>query len=128
MSYHCHYPFKIISLIRWKLRQLWIERINKLSCHLFFCFFFLLYSFLLCLRSSLLPYLCKCCPIGIRRPSPSAAYVSAVPQHGQRFHEDLQPNLHDAAHWTLVGMSSILGAHVAGIPSKLVGGHQRITG
>lgn len=51
-----------------------------------------------------------------------------VPEYGQRLHEDLQPDLHDAADWTLVGMSSIPRAHAAGIPSKLVGRHQRITG
>ena len=54
--------------------------------------------------------------------------IDAVPEHGQRLHEDLQLDLYDAAHRTLVGMSSVPGAHVARISAQLVGRHQRITG
>ena len=54
--------------------------------------------------------------------------IDAVPQHGKRLHEDLQPHLHDAADWTLVGLPPIPGADAARISAQLLGRHQRITG
>ena len=54
--------------------------------------------------------------------------VVAVSEYGQRLHEDLQPDLHDAADWALVGMSPVSGAHAPRIPAQLLGGHQRTPG
>lgn len=39
-----------------------------------------------------------------------------VSEHGQCLYADIQPDMHDAANWTLVGVSSVFGADASGIP------------
>lgn len=39
----------------------------------------------------------------------------AVPQHGERVHEDIQLDLHDASDRSLVRVFAVFGANAAGI-------------
>ena len=52
----------------------------------------------------------------------------SVPEHGERFYEDLQLDLHDATHRPLEWLPSIPCANAARISAQLLGCYQRITG
>ena len=46
------------------------------------------------------------------------SFLFSVPEHGERVHANIQPNLHDALGRPLVGLSPIPGADAAGISIK----------
>ena len=57
-------------------------------------------------------------------PIVSCSYCITVPQHGKRFHADIQSHLYDATNRTLVWMPAVPGAYAAGVPTKFLGCHQ----
>ena len=46
------------------------------------------------------------------------SFLFSVPEHGERVHANIQPNLHDALGRPLVGLSPIPGADASGISIK----------
>ena len=44
------------------------------------------------------------------------SFLFSVPEHGERVHANIQPDLHDAAGGPLVRVSAVPGAHAAGVP------------
>ena len=55
-------------------------------------------------------------------------YDFTVFKYGERVYAHLQPDLHDAADWPLVGMSPVPRANAARISTQFVGRHQRTSG
>ena len=46
------------------------------------------------------------------------SFLFSVPEHGERVHANIQPNLHDALGRPLVGLSPIPGAHAPRLSLK----------
>jgi hypothetical protein len=59
---------------------------------------------------------------------PAPPRLFAVHQLVGRVHAHLQPDLHDASDWPLVGLPPVPRPHAPGLPLQLVGGHQRTSG
>jgi len=56
-------------------------------------------------------------------PCANPLLLFSVPEHGERLHADLQPDLHDAAGGPLVGLPPVPCAHVAGLSRQQLGRH-----
>ena len=52
----------------------------------------------------------------------------SVVEFNRCFHENIQPDLHDATGRPLVRLPPVSGSHAAGVPPELLGLHQRATG
>lgn len=51
-----------------------------------------------------------------------------VLEHGVGVYENIQFNMYDVTHWSLVWMFTVPGSYAAGLPSQFLGCHKWITG